>query len=464
MRARGVPYLLQVLGVALAYGLSARLGQFVAIAPGNVSALWPPSGIAVAAIALFGTRIWPGVWLGSFAYNFLFFLSTPIVEAPEAMTLAVGIATGSTLMAVVACSMARVVQGRTADIRTPADALVWTLGAGFVAPLISASAGTTVLKLAGMLPATPGPVWRTWWLGDATGIVLITPAIILWARHGRLHFRRGQETEALIAACAFAIICLIVFGGGPTRSGAQYLLGVPLLFLSYTALRFGRRVTATTTLVLATVAVWATAMGRGPLLATALPDAIGALQLFICVGATLGLTLAAIVAQTRVPVEAAAHPAFMETGAFPLQTLLPLRTTQTDPDPPAPAPPPSPSPPPPAGDLDAILSALPDPVYVLDRDTLTITRCNEAFARTLGLPGVAAAEGRSLFDLFAPALALMAADEARRVFHTGEPREDREHWTDVGGADHEFAIHRAPLRDSEGQVTGLVARAHRAGR
>ena len=83
MRARGVPYLLQVLGLGLTYVVCARLGQFTAIPPGNVSALWAPSGIAVAAIALFGVRVWPGIWLGSFAYNFGFFHGGVAIDPPR---------------------------------------------------------------------------------------------------------------------------------------------------------------------------------------------------------------------------------------------------------------------------------------------------------------------------------------------------------------------------------------------
>jgi integral membrane sensor domain MASE1 len=454
MRARGIPYLLQVFGVALAYGAGARLGQLLAAPPGNVSALWPSSGIAVAALALFGNRVWPGVWLGSFAYNFLFYLGSPILETPDAMGLAVGFATAATLMAVAGAAIPQVIQGRRAEVRGPLDVLAWTAGAGMVAPLISATLGTFVLALMGMLPATPGPAWRTWWLGDATGIVLVAPAAILWARHGALHFRRGQETEALLAACALSVTCLLVFAGGPSRHGAPLLLGLPLLFLSYTALRFGRRVTATTALVVAVVAAWSTAEGRGPLLAPSIPDPVAALQIFLLTGTTIALVLAAAQAEAR-RLAAAPPDLPLETGAFPLQVLLPARE---------PAPPPPPAPP--AGvspDLAQLLDALPDPVYILTRDTLTVTRGNDAFARALGLADARAAEGRSLFDLFPPGLALLAADEARRVFHTGEPREDREHWPRQAGEEREYGIHRAPLRDQEGNVTGLVARARPLG-
>lgn len=465
MRARGVPYLLQVLGLGLAYVAGARLGQFTAIAPGNVSALWAPSGIAVAAIALFGVRVWPGIWLGSFAYNFGFFHGGTAIDPSAAMAVAIGIATGSTLMAVAGRYAVQLLQGPVPTVDSPRDALLWTLVAGFLAATISATAGTTMLSLGGILPLPAMVVWRTWWLGDATGVVLIAPVAILWAQHGVLRFRAGQETETLVASAAFAVICFLVFGTTAPRTSAPYLLAVPVLFLSYTALRFGRRITATTALVLAVVAGVATASGRGPLHAPEYPDALVELQAFLAFGATLGLTLAGAVVQSRLTRHEPVPTLSAETGAFPIAELVSFR--RPEPAPPAESAPPAPAAPAlappartPATDLDVVLAALPEPVYVLTRETLSVSRCNLAFARALGFPDRAAVEGRSLFDLFPPAVALAAADESRRVFHTGEAREARERWMVTDPASPELQVSRTPLRDAEGGVEALLARAH----
>ncbi|HEU5357806.1 MAG TPA: MASE1 domain-containing protein [Gemmatimonadales bacterium] len=469
MRARGTPYLLQVLGLALTYIVGARLGQFTAIAPGNVSALWAPSGIAVAAIALFGTRVWPGIWLGSFAYNFGFFHGGIAIDPSAAMGVAIGIATGSTLMAVAGRYAVQLIQGPVPTVDSPRDALLWTLVAGFLAALISATVGTTMLSLGGILPLAAPVVWRTWWLGDATGVVLIAPVVILWAQHGVLRFRAGQETETLAASAAFGVICFLVFGTTAPRTSAPYLLAVPVLFLSYTALRFGRRITATTALVLAVVAGVATASGRGPLHATEYPEALVELQAFLAFGATLSLTLAGAVVQSR-PAASEPAPALpAETGAFPIAELVSFRRTAPavpaspaapDPATSIAAPPPT-APAAPTTDSDLILGALPEPVYVLTRGTLAVSRCNLAFAQALGFADRAAVEGRSLFDLFPPAVALAAADESRRVFHTGEARETRERWAGTDPASPEFEVSRTPLRDAEGGVEALLARAHR---
>ncbi|MGB7212864.1 MAG: MASE1 domain-containing protein [Gemmatimonadales bacterium] len=464
MRARGVPYLLQVLGVGLAYVVGARLGQFTAIPPGNVSAVWVPAGIAVAALAVLGLRVWPGIWLGSFAYNFAFFQRGVTVDPSSAMGIAVGIASGGTVMAIAGRYIVQVVQGREPTADSPRDALLWIIVAGFLAATISASFGTGMLSIGQLLPLPAPIVWRTWWLGDATGVTLVAPMAILWAQHGVLRFRPGQETETLVAALAFAVTCFAVFGTVVPSTTAPYLLTVPLLFLCYVAVRFGRRITASTALALAIVASVATASGRGPLHATEYPGSLLALQVFLAVGTTLGLTLSCAVvrrrprtglASTTDPVAAAPRPV-VELSAFrhaPDATVVEPDQSVTR----APLAPPAH-----AAALDAVLAALPEPVYVLTRDSLSVSRCNAAFARALGHPDRSAVEGRSLFDLFPPDVALLAADESRRVFHTEEAREDQERWPGGAPGPILFDVTRTPLYDAAGVVDALLARARPA--
>ena len=62
-----------VVALAVAYGVAGWLGLLVASDPGNVTALWPPSGIALASLLLWGRRLWPGVLLGAFVMNVVMF-------------------------------------------------------------------------------------------------------------------------------------------------------------------------------------------------------------------------------------------------------------------------------------------------------------------------------------------------------------------------------------------------------
>src|SRR5690242_715848 len=99
MTDRTYTYPARLLAIAVAYLCAAKLGQVVAIEPGNVTVVWIPAGLAVAALIVWGAAVWPGVWLGAFAYNFWFYQHGGLIDAPVAIAVAVGIATGSTAMA-----------------------------------------------------------------------------------------------------------------------------------------------------------------------------------------------------------------------------------------------------------------------------------------------------------------------------------------------------------------------------
>jgi len=68
--ARLLRHALQITGIAIAYAVTGKLGLLLAIPPGYATAIWPPSGIALVALLVYGYRAWPGVLLGSFLVNF----------------------------------------------------------------------------------------------------------------------------------------------------------------------------------------------------------------------------------------------------------------------------------------------------------------------------------------------------------------------------------------------------------
>ena len=73
---------LRLIILAVAYVATARLGQTVAIEPGNVTAVWIPAGLGVGALIVWGVAMWPGIWVGAFAYNFTFYLTSGQLERP----------------------------------------------------------------------------------------------------------------------------------------------------------------------------------------------------------------------------------------------------------------------------------------------------------------------------------------------------------------------------------------------
>src|SRR5688500_9221619 len=159
---------------AVSYLAAARLGFGAAFVAEQVTSVWAPTGIAQAALLLWGIKLWPAVWLAAFIANALTNVS---------IWTAGGIATGNTLEAVAAAwALSRLVQFDPVFARTR-DGVAFILVAVAATPMISASIGVTVLSVGEGVPWNRyGELWREWWLGDALGALIVGPAILTTVR------------------------------------------------------------------------------------------------------------------------------------------------------------------------------------------------------------------------------------------------------------------------------------------
>ncbi|HEX5755367.1 MAG TPA: diguanylate cyclase [Arenimonas sp.] len=163
--------------IALVYLASARLGFLTALPPGNVTALWPASGIALAAVVLFGRRMLWGVALGSFIANLW------SLGGAAGVAVAAAIAAGSTLQTAVAGELLRRRFGNACAPRYGREVLDFLFLVA-LATLIAPSCGSAALVWGDhAAPAQLGELWRTWWLGDYAGILTFAPLLIVLGRH-----------------------------------------------------------------------------------------------------------------------------------------------------------------------------------------------------------------------------------------------------------------------------------------
>jgi integral membrane sensor domain MASE1 len=248
-RKRGAGTLLTLLLIAAAYVAAARFGFSFAFATKQVTAVWPPTGIAVAALLLWGYRVWPGIWLGAFVSNAL--------TAEPAWGAAL-VAMGNTVAPLFAKFLLQRFGFQNALERV-VDVLAITVVAA-VAMTISATNGVIVLALAGIVPWSDlSSVWWVWWTGDAMGVLLVAPLILTWVSNAGL----GKSSYA--RALELTVLSLTLLGA----SWVSFLSSIPLRFSVYpfivwTALRFRQRETATAVVVIAGIAIWATAHNLGP--------------------------------------------------------------------------------------------------------------------------------------------------------------------------------------------------------
>ncbi|HWH12957.1 MAG TPA: response regulator [Solirubrobacteraceae bacterium] len=268
--------------VALAYFGAGKLGLTLASHDSSVTAIWPPTGVALAALLIWGPGMWPAVALGAFLANIT--TSGGVVEV-------LGITTGNTLEALIgAYLLVRVDFRRTLDrIR---DIVALVILAATLSTLASATIGVFSLWAAGHLPsAAIASTWRVWWLGDMGGDLLIAPAILVLASRPRIPRRAAWVAEAAFLAIALTAVAVVVFRHDTPLAYAVF----PLLF--WTALRFRQPGAVVGGLLVSGFAVWYTARGHGPFY-TGSPDAdLLKAQTFVAVATVTALLVAAVRAE-----------------------------------------------------------------------------------------------------------------------------------------------------------------------
>jgi integral membrane sensor domain MASE1 len=168
------PYFLAVAVVALVYYGAGRVGLELAYLNGAVAALWPPAGLGLAVLFLYGVRLWPAIVIGDLLLGDF---STPLGTV-LAQTL------GNTVALVTAALLLRRLTAGRGDLDRVADVVAF-FACALVAAVVSAVVGPLSLRLGDVISADElGQVFRTWILGDACGVLVVAPLILTWASAG----------------------------------------------------------------------------------------------------------------------------------------------------------------------------------------------------------------------------------------------------------------------------------------
>ena len=282
-----------ILAIYIAAGRFAL--QFAYFNP-SASAFWPPAGIALAAVVIFGRDIWPAILLGSFVVNVM---TTGIIWTSAL------IAGGNTLAALFGgVLVVRFAGGRKA-FQSVSSALRVAGLTGLFSTTLGATIGVTTLSLAGLAKWADFPyIWMTWWLGDLTGDLVFGPFILLWASEPFLATWRSlrwlEMVEAAFLLLSLVGVSLVVFAGLYPSDVKTY----PLEFLCgpwllWAAFRFGRREVVTALVVLSGIAVWGTLHGYGPFVHGTPNESLVLLQIYTAVTAIMSVVVAAVVSERK---------------------------------------------------------------------------------------------------------------------------------------------------------------------
>ncbi len=294
--------------VGCAYYLGARLGLSLSLVERNVTPLWPPTGVAVAAILLAGRSMWPSIALAAFAVN----LPISAGPLPAAVTAA-----GNTLAPLVAAALlGRVGFRRQLDRQRDALAIVF-LGA-LASMLISASIGAATLVVSGAISWDQLPsAWAVWWTGDAMGVLAVAPFLLCIPLFWEL---RIWPAARWVEAGAVLVVTSAVVTWAALSHLQLLFLALPVL--GWAAWRLQLRGAAPAALIASLVATWSAAHQLGPFERGSLFERMFTLQAFNACVALTSLFLAALVSERIRAANA------LEAAAADLEERVVLRTAE----------------------------------------------------------------------------------------------------------------------------------------
>ena len=286
LRSRWARYAAGVLALALAYYVAGKIGQTLRY-KASVAAIWPPAGLGIAVLYLWGIRWWPGVFVGELLLNGELLLG----GAALPLGSLVGQHAGNMAEIIVgAVLLHRLVGSRaTLDRAEQVSGMLVALG---IATAISATFGTVSMFAGGVIGESElAEFWRTWWLGDTAGGLVVLPFLLVWAAQPAKAWRRIRTWEGVLMIASVTGLGVLAFSiAGPVA----YMVFPALIWAAF---RFGPAGATLSTAIAAGVAIGFTAHEVGPFSTQPIDHRTLITQLYIFVGALTALFLSAAVSE-----------------------------------------------------------------------------------------------------------------------------------------------------------------------
>ena len=398
--AGGAPLLqlAAVTSLAAVYFATAHFGRRFGVVGGIATPVWPPPGICLAALLLFGYRLWPGVALGALATNVS-------VGVPFVGTLALAVA--NTTAAIAATWLLRRL-GFSASMGRLRDVFALVAMAALTGIL---GATPAALSMHGHGAASFAAIWRTWWAGDTMSVLLLTPLVCTWFAPPAVRPAPRRTLEVVLLVIIQPLINVLLFFGILDLTPPLAHLYVIYPALIWAAVRFGQRGTTASLFLTAAIAIAATASGHGPFVEHRSTADLLALHTFVGIAAVTFLTLAASVEERR---------AALARVAAGLESIV-------------------------RSSSDAIVSTSMDGV---------ITSWNAAAEQLYGYSS-AEAMGRPI-SLIVPSANLQALRDSYERLGHGDRIDNRDtlHLT-KSGAEIPVSVTQSPIQDETGRVFGV---------
>lgn len=290
MNLRYVSYVVKIAILFGVYFFTAKLGLSLGAVSGFATLVWLPTGISLAALILFGYKLWPAILAAAFLVNFL---------AGAPLFAAIGISIGNTLEALVGVYLLK----RYAQFHPSLNRQQDVFGLIFLAAIISTMVSATIGVFSLVLSNTITPslnIWLAWWIGDMISNLIAAPLLLVWSTRPSVSKQVPQIVEVFALSMGVIITGLFVFGSmihiETQNPSLTYLVFPPLI---WAALRFGQRGAVTAAFIMSIIAVIGTVLGYGPFARQQLDQSLLMLQSFMGVTTATVMILAAVVAERK---------------------------------------------------------------------------------------------------------------------------------------------------------------------
>lgn len=275
--------LLQGLLLAFIYFVAARFGLLFATVQDTVTLVWPPSGIAIAAVVLFGPRLLPGIFLGAFLVN---------MTSTAGVVFALGTGVGNTLAAAFGLYLLRTFDFKATLAHVRDVIVLVVLGAG-LSPLVSALIGCVSVIFSGLASSAEAPIIiATWWMGDAMGILLVTPLILIWRALPAPKWRGRRLVEVGLLMGLLLVASGLAFHTRFPRIQSYPLTYLIVPFIIWAAFRFGPRVNSVINVLVAGMAIIGLTWQSGPFVGQTMGESLALLWSYVATVTITSLLLA----------------------------------------------------------------------------------------------------------------------------------------------------------------------------
>jgi PAS domain S-box-containing protein len=284
---RLINYILIFLVTSFIYFITARFSLSLAVVNSNVSPVWPPSGIALAAILVFGYRISPAIFFGAFFANIFSLKGISTIPAFY-LSASFSTAIGNMLEGMVGAYFIRRFTGMHNPFENIKGLFIFVTLGCLVSTMISATCGVLSLSIITGNWLEFYELWITWWLGDATGILVVSPVFIMLINKMRLKFNKSNIFEAIFVYLVLISSTVLIFW---ESYHLEFLIIPILLWIAY---RFGRFEVAISIVLVSAITIASTINGVGPLTDMDLKKTLLYLQSYIGVIAVITLCLSVL--------------------------------------------------------------------------------------------------------------------------------------------------------------------------